>query len=258
MNIIFAYENRNLIDLIHHAYYNIKNVDVVMTTREGVFLSINLCNTQLFRGINESDLRAMMTCLSPWERCYRKGETIIAEGVETDAVGVVLSGRVIIEHSDLWGTNSILGNVDPGGVFAETYACIPGETTLIHVTAAEDSRVLYLNVGKILTTCSNACVFHARLIKNLLSVCAIKSLQLSSRIIHTTSKSIRGRLLSYLSDMAKKSGSLSFNIPFNRQQLADYLGVDRSTMCNELSKMQKEGMIRYERNSFVIKADSVI
>ena len=113
-------------------------------------------------------------------------------------------------------------------------------------------------MGKILTTCSNACVFHSKLIRNLLTVCASKSLQLSERIMHTTSKSIRGRLLSYFSDCAKKEGSYSFTIPFNRQQLADYLGVDRSTMCNELSKMQREGLIRYERSSFTLAENSAM
>ncbi len=221
-------------------------------------MGIDLKSTQLFRGINDEDLKAMLRCLGAWEKSYRKGEIILAEGQETEAVGVLLSGRAVIEHSDLWGANSVLGNVSPGAVFAETYACIPGETTLIRVTAAEDSAVLFLNVGKMLTTCSNACVFHAKLIRNLLTVCASKSLQLSERILHTTSKSIRGRLLSYFSDCAKREGSYSFIVPFNRQQMADYLGVDRSTMCNELSKMQREGLIRYERSSFTILESGVL
>ncbi len=221
-------------------------------------MSIDLTATQLFRGIDQQDLKAMLHCLGAWEKSYRKGETILAEGQETEAVGVLLSGRAVIEHSDLWGANSVLGNVSPGAVFAETYACIPGETTLIRVTAAEDSAVLFLNVGKMLTTCSNACVFHAKLIRNLLTVCAVKNLQLSERILHTTSKSIRGRLLSYFSDCAKREGSYSFIVPFNRQQMADYLGVDRSTMCNELSKMQREGLIRYERSSFTILESGVL
>ena len=221
-------------------------------------MGIDLKSTQLFRGIEAGDLKAMLQCLGAWEKSFCKGETILAEGQETEAVGVVLSGRAIIEHSDLWGANSVLSNVAPGAVLAETYACIPGEPTLIQVTAAEDCTVLFLHVGKILTTCSNACAFHAKLIRNLLTVCATKSLQLSERIMHTTSKSIRGRLLSYFSDCAKKEGSYSFTIPFNRQQLADYLGVDRSTMCNELSKMQREGLIRYERSSFTLRESGVL
>ena len=106
---------------------------------------------------------------------------------------------------------------------------------------------------RVLTSCSNTCPFHARLARNLLTVCADKSLQLSRRMKHTTSKSIRGRLMSYFSECAKQFGSSSFIIPYNRQQLADYLGVDRSTMCNELSKMQRDGIIEYEKNRFLLK-----
>lgn len=214
---------------------------------------MKLSNTQLFRGIEEKDIQPMLQCLGVKEQTYKKGETILSEGDTTEWLGIVLSGMALIEYSDVWGSNSVLGHVSPGAVFGETYACIPGEALLINVTAAEDTAVLFINVGKALGTCTNACAFHTKLIRNLLSVCASKSLQLSQRILHTTSKSIRGRLLSYFSDCIKKSGSYSFDLPYNRQQLADYLGIDRSTMCNELSKMQREGLLRYTKNHFVLQ-----
>lgn len=165
-------------------------------------------------------------------------------------MGIVLSGMALISCGDIWGNTSVLGHVTPGSVFAEVYACIPGEPLLITVSAAEDTTVLFMNVGRILSTCTNACPFHTRLARNLLTVCAHKSLQLSQRILHTSSKSIRGRLMSYFSQCAKQAGNSTFQIPYNRQQLADYLGVDRSAMCHELSKMQKEGLISYEKNRF--------
>lgn len=146
-----------------------------------------------------------------------------------------------------------MGNAAPGSIFAEVYACIPGQPLLVTVSAAEDTSILFMNVGRILTTCSNACPFHARLARNLLTVCAHKNLQLSQRIQHTSSKSVRGRLMSYFSECAKHFGSNSFLVPYNRQQLADYLNADRSAMCNELSKMQKDGMIEYERNHILLK-----
>ena len=167
-------------------------------------------------------------------------------------LGVVLSGRVMVEHSDIWGNRAILGSAAPGAVFGEAYACIPGEPLQVCVSAMEKTDLLLLNVGKVLTTCTRACPFHTKLVRNLLAVCAAKNLQLSGRILHTSSKSIRGRLLSYFSECAKRAGSYSFRIPYNRQQLADYLGVDRSAMCNELSKMQKDGLIRYEKNDVLL------
>lgn len=214
-----------------------------------------LSDMQLFQGIEEKEIQTLLLCLKAIKREYKKGEVILPEGEPTEYTGIVLKGMVIIESCDVWGNNSILGSAGSGSVFAEAYACIPGEPLLISVTAAEDTSVLFLHVAKILSVCTSACVFHTKLICNLLHVCADKNLQLSRRILHTGSKSIRGRLLSYFSECAKKAGKCSFQIPYSRQQLADYLGVDRSALCNELSKMQKDGLIQYEKNNFFIKTD---
>ena len=194
----------------------------------------------------------LLDCLNAEKRSYKKGEVILSEGSTTENSGIVLSGMVMISCCDIWGNNSILGNAAPGSIFAEVYACIPGQPLLVTVSAA-DTSILFMNVGRILTTCSNACPFHARLAQNLLTVCAHKNLQLSQRIQHTSSKSVRGRLMSYFSECAKHFGSNSFLVPYNRQQLADYLNVDRSALCNELSKMQKDGMIEYTRNHILLK-----
>ena len=213
-------------------------------------MSIQLSKIPIFQGIEEPEIASLLQCLQATERTYQKGETILSEGSVTENMGIVLSGMALISCGDIWGNTSVLGHVTPGSVFAEVYACIPGEPLLITVSAAEDTTVLFMNVGRILSTCTNACPFHTRLARNLLTVCAHKSLQLSQRILHTSSKSIRGRLMSYFSQCAKQAGNSTFQIPYNRQQLADYLGVDRSAMCHELSKMQKEGLISYEKNLF--------
>ena len=207
---------------------------------------MDLTQTSLFSGISQADLSALLSCLAAVERRYSKGAVILAEGEPTQWMGLVLEGRAIISCADVWGKSSILGFAEPGAVFGEAYACVPGEALLISVCAAEETRVLFLNVGKLLTVCGNACPFHAQLIRNLLTISAGKNLQLSRRIFHTTPKSIRGRLQSYFSECAKKSGSLTFSLPFNRQQLADYLGVDRSAMSSELSKMQRDGLIQVQ------------
>ena len=146
------------------------------------------------------------------------------------------------------GNKSILNRIVPGQVFGETYACIPGEKLLIGVTAAEDCQILFLEVGKIFHTCPDTCPCHEKLIRNMLMVMAKKNLELSRRSLHTAPKSIRGRLLSYFSQEMVQQGSSQFMIPFNRQELADYLGVDRSALSNELGKMRKEGIIEVNRN----------
>ncbi len=211
---------------------------------------VQISKTVLFQGTRPEDAEAMLKCLEAREKQFQKDETIYYVGDRVSELGLVLSGSVLIENDDLWGNRSILDRIGPGQIFAETYACVPGEKLLVTVTAAEKTEVLFLNVGKILRVCTNACSFHARLIRNLLTLSAQKNLNLSRRIFHTSAKSIRGRLLSYLSWQAVKQGSREFDIPFNRQQLADYLGVDRSAMSAELGKMKREGLIQVDRSHF--------
>ncbi len=209
-----------------------------------------LSKTALFQGSTAEETEKILSCLGAEEKHYRKEEIICHMGDTVTSLGVVISGSVLIENDDIWGNRSILDRVGPGQIFAETYACVPGEKLMVNVTAAEDAVILFLDVGRIICTCPNSCAYHSKLIRNLLSISAQKNLNLSRRIFNTSSKTIRGRLLSYLSDQAVQRGEQQFDIPFNRRQLADYLGVDRSAMSNELSKMQREGLIRVERNHF--------
>lgn len=211
--------------------------------------------TILFRGTDLEEIKGMLKCLQGTERHFEKGDIIYNCGDTVRFMGMVLSGAVHIESNDFWGNKSILDSIGPGQIFAETYACVPGEPLMVDVVAAEDTDVLFLDANRIMTTCSNACEHHNKLIRNLLMASAQKNLNLSRRIFHTAPKSIRGRILSYLSDQASKQGSPEFDIPFNRQQLADYLNVERSALSNELSKMQKDGLITAKKNHFFLKGD---
>lgn len=209
-----------------------------------------LANTILFRGASPGEIETMLGCLGAETRRYAKGETIYHAGDVVSAIGLVLSGRASIEIDDVWGNKSILDHVQPGQVFAESYACVPGEPLMNSVVAAEHTEILFLDVGRVLHICQNACGFHNKLVRNLLFVASRKNLNLSRRSILTSAKSIRSRLLSYLSYEATARGSREFTISFNRQQLADYLNVDRSAMSSELGKMQKDGLIEVERSHF--------
>lgn len=211
-----------------------------------------LSKTILFRGASAEDVEMMLTCLNAETKQYQRGNVVYHAGDVVRSVGLVLSGSVSIENDDVWGNKSILDHVRPGQVFAETYACVPGEPLMVSVVAAEAAEILFLEISRVLHVCSNACGFHSKLIRNLLSIASQKNLNLSRRIFHTSSKSIRGRLLSYLSFQATQHGCRDFEITFNRQQLADYLSVDRSAMSNELSKMQRDGLLRVDRNHFTL------
>ena len=217
---------------------------------------VYLSQTALFKGSTAEETEKMVNCLQAREKKYKKEEMIYCAGDVATAIGLVQSGSILIENIDIWGNRSILDKIGKGQIFAETYACAIGEKMMVNVVAAEDAQILFLDVGRILNICPNSCPFHHKLLRNLLSVSAQKNLSLSRRIFNTSSKTIRGRLLSYLSYQALQNGSREFDIPYNRQQLADYLSVDRSAMSNELGKMQKEGIIKTERNHFTIKAQS--
>lgn len=211
-----------------------------------------LAGTALFHGISPGEVGEMLGCLRGEVRRFPRGSVIYHPGDRVRAMGLVLSGSVSVEHDDVWGNKSILDRVGPGQVFAETYACVPGEPLMVSVVAAEESEVLFLDAHRVLHSCSNACGFHSKLIRNLLSIASQKNLDLSRKIFHTSAKSIRGRLLSYLSFQATRHASRDFEIPFDRQQLADYLGVERSAMSNELSKMQRDGLLRTQRSHFTL------
>lgn len=211
-----------------------------------------LSQTALFQGTTAQETEAVLKCLGVEQRNFEKDEIILHMGDTVTSIGIVMYGSVFIENDDVWGNRTILDRVGKGGIFAETYACVPGEKLMVNVTAAEQASVLFLNAGRILKTCPNSCSHHGKLIRNLLALSARKNLSLSRKIFHTSAKSIRGRLLSYLSWQALQCGGTEFDIPFNRQQLADYLSVDRSALSNELGRMQKDGLIRVSRNHFIL------
>lgn len=211
-----------------------------------------LSHTSLFQGTSENEIKEMLSCLCAKVQTFHKNETIYHVGTRISALGIVLDGSISLENDDIWGNKHIIDTIRPGQVFAETYATVPNEPLLVNVIALEPSTVLFLQVEKLLTTCTNACTHHQKLIHNLLFVSAQKNIKLSHKIFHMSPKTIREKLLSFLSYQSVCANSYEFEISYNRQQLADYLGVDRSALSTELSKMQKEGILTFHKNSFHI------
>ena len=212
-----------------------------------------LAGTRLFQGIREHEIEAMLTCLSAEERTYGKDAYIYRAGDVTGRLGVVMEGAVNIIKDDVWGNRKIIENIGKGQIFGETYACLKGEPLMVDVQASERSRILFMDVNRILTTCSSSCDFHNRLIRSLMYVLAGKNLMLTKKMDIITPKSLRERVMVYLSQESVKQGSRTITVPFNRQQMADYLSVDRSALSAELSRMQKDGVISYEKNRFTIQ-----
>lgn len=185
-------------------------------------------------------------------RRFEKGGVIFRTGDIIHEIGIVQAGSVNIENTDLWGNRSILSNVGRGQVFGETYAMC-GEPMMVDAVAAENSEILFLRLDILMDENQP---WYGRIMSNMLRVSVQKNLELSSRIFFTTPKTIRGRLLAYLSAMSVKCGSTTFQVPFDRQQMADYLNLDRSALSKELGKMRDEGLIEFYKNTFRLNADS--
>lgn len=210
----------------------------------------------LFEGICLSDMEAMLGCLGAECSVFEKGELVFRRGECVPEIALLLEGTIHIQKEDYWGNMTILSEVTPGELFGEVYACLGGARIAHSAAAVKKSTVLLLDAGRVLRLCPSACPFHGKLVRNLVSVLAQKNRTLTRKIEHMSQRTTREKLLSYLSEQSLRAGNDSFDIPFNRQQLADYLAVDRSAMSSELGKMQREGILEFHRNHFVFKNPS--
>ena len=198
--------------------------------------SCKLPDVPLFRGLTETEAAAAIEALRMRRRPFAKGEVLLEAGCTAPPLGVVLAGRVHMEHLDVWGSKTLLGQAGPGDLFAETYACLPEEPLLVSVVAAESGEVLLLDTDQLLR-CG----------------CEPWRWKMTQNSLYTAPKTIRGRITAYFSVLARRSGSMQFNLPFDRQQLADHLGVDRSALSNAFSQMQREGLLTLDRRKVELR-----
>lgn len=205
---------------------------------------------QLFAGIDEKDLFTLLSCLNSKEQKARKDEVVLNAGDKPEFVGIVLSGSVHIVQEDYWGNRTILSVIEAGGLFAEAFSCAEASSLPVSVIPNKESNILLIDCKRILTTCSSSCIFHTVLIRNLMNVLANKNIMLTRKMEHITKKTTREKVLSYLSEYAWAAGKNTFDIPFNRQELANYLSVERSALSNTLCKMRDEGLIEFNKNMF--------
>lgn len=206
----------------------------------------------LFNRIEDENLIKMLNCLGARVEFFDKKYTIFAEGNSAKYIGIMLSGSAQTVQVDYFGNRSILSDITPPEVFGEAFACAEVGAIPVAVIANEPCEVMLIDCSHILHTCSNNCGFHQQLIFNLMKDLAVKTIAFHQRIEITSKRSTREKLLAYLTYQAKKSGSNSFDIPFDRQELADYLEVDRSGLSNEISKLRSEGVLQSHRKHFVL------
>lgn len=206
----------------------------------------------LFNQIEDENLIALLGCLGAKIESFDKKYTIFAEGTPAKYIGIMLSGSAQIARMDYYGNRSILSGIEPSEIFAEAFACAEVRSLPVTVTANEPCEVMLIDCNHILHTCTNNCRFHQQLIFNLMKDLASKMIMFQQKIEVTSKRSTREKLMAYLTLQARKTNSESFDISFDRQELADYLEVDRSGLSAEISKLRREGVIENHRNHFVL------
>ena len=211
-----------------------------------------LQKTTLFQGMTEAEITEALHVLEAHEKRYEKGEILLTAGSVTERMGLVLEGSVTIESNDIWGNRTIISHVARGQVFAETYALLGNEPMLVDVTANEDCLVLFLGAGGMPMRADTPRPWAWKYVTNLLFLSAHKNRLLSGRSFHTAPKTIRGRVMAYLNSVSLQQRSHEFDILFDRQQLADYLNLERSALSKELGKMQRDGLIACRKNHFTV------
>ncbi len=209
-----------------------------------------LKKTKLFSGVGEEEIASLLSCLGTKLYSFKKGEYVVRQGEYLHDIAVLVDGNLHIQKDDYWGNRSLLGQIAVGETFGEAYISPESGALPNDVVAMEDSTVLFFDVKRMITTCSSACRFHNMVVQNLFFAISEKNRKLVQKLGHMSGRSTRMKLISYLSEEAQKQGSAVFTIPFNRQQLADFLAVDRSAMSNELCKMRADGLLEFDKNHF--------
>ncbi|MCL2843411.1 MAG: Crp/Fnr family transcriptional regulator [Oscillospiraceae bacterium] len=207
-------------------------------------------NNPLFQGIACGDFEPMLQCLSARVGRYAKDDIILLSGDPVHVAGLVLCGNIKIIKEDISGNSTILASLTASELFGEVFACAEVCHSPVTIQATEETEILFLDSGKILTTCSEVCLFHARLIKNMVRLLAHKTLMLNQKIEILSKRTTREKLFCFFD--YQRGAKRKFRLPFNREEMATYLCVDRSAMSNELCKMRDERLIRFHRNEFEI------
>ena len=210
-------------------------------------------DSPLFSGIQPEDRRTMLGCIGYHVGTFRKGDIVGFEEENMKYIGIVLSGAVDMVKEDLWGNKTMLVRICRNEVFGETFACGSDNLSVVTFLVSEDAKVLFLPFNRVMHSCTMACQFHHRLIENMVRVIADKNRDLMRKVEVVSKRTIREKLLAYLSLQAQTQNSRYFEIPLGRVELAEYLCVDRSALTRELAKMKDEGLIDYDRNCFRLK-----
>lgn len=207
-------------------------------------------NCPLFNNIDESEIIPLLGCLNAEKKDYQKDEFIFLTGEAIEKIAIILDGEVHIIKEDYWGNRTIITSIQKNNLFGEALSCSENNISHISALSIKKSTILFVDYKKIITTCSSACIFHTKLIENMIRILATKNIYLTKKIDSLTQKTTKEKILSYLSSVALEKNSNEFELIFNREQLANYLAVDRSALSKTLSQMQDDQILKFNKNKF--------
>lgn len=214
-----------------------------------------LMASPLFDGLCWDELELLCHCLGASVKHYVKDEDIVRPGSEFRHIGIVLEGKVQAIEADANGNRNMFSYFGPTELFGEVFLCAGLTRSPLTITAASKASILFLEFQRVMNRCTFNCILHTRLIENMLRVIANKTISLNEKLSCVGGRTIREKVETFLSLQMKHAGARSFEIPFSRSDMADYLCVDRSALSAALSRMRDEGLITYTRNRFELSED---
>ncbi|MBF4692743.1 Crp/Fnr family transcriptional regulator [Fusibacter ferrireducens] len=206
----------------------------------------------LFRGIDRQDIVNMLGCLNPRMSSYQKNQPIASIGDPFLGLGIILEGEVIVAKENIAGNRMIITVLKKGDMFGEMMSFSMHTTWIAAVTAQTQSQIIFISPEKVISQCEKMCSGHKKLIENILAIMAKKALLLNRKVEYLTIKTLRGKLCAYLLETQKRTQDVFFELPMNRDEMADFFNVARPSISRELSKMREDGWIDFHKSTFKI------
>lgn len=215
----------------------------------------SVLHSPLFAHMTAAQVESLLLCLQAKRGDYPKGAALLRVGEPVTHIGLLLEGGALVEQRDFWGNRNILSRIEPGQVFGAAFICAGKSVANVAVVAAQPCSVLWLDARCVTRPCGQDCANYSQLIRNLLFCLAQENRHMNEKLAHMTQRTTRQKLLAYLFSEAARQGKRQFSIPYDRQQLADYLSVERSAMSAALSRLRRDGLIAYQKNQFTLLTD---
>ncbi len=209
-------------------------------------------SSPLFKDI---ETNSILSITSEWYskiESYDKDNFIFLEGETLKNIGIILLGSAQIITYDFYGNKNIIASLEKSQLFGEAFVCALKNTMPMNVLATENTKVLFINYKEMTKIKNTNSLIIDKIKNNMLKIISEKNILLNKKIDLLSKRSTKEKILAYLYSVSKNAKSKTFTINLNRQELADFLSIERTAMSSKLSSLQREGVIKYDKNNFEI------